>query len=86
MVHPNCCRGVPNAWQSTDRLLSVRTHFVRPRYATDGLVGNLEVNPELRGQRYLAALYFTMTTMTTVGYGDILPQSTAEVGAGYHLT
>lgn len=30
------------------------------------------------GMRYLASMYFVCTTMTTVGYGDITPQSNAE--------
>lgn len=30
-------------------------------------------------QRYLYSVYFTLTTMTTVGYGDITPQNFGEV-------
>ena len=30
------------------------------------------------GKRYLAAVYFAVTTMTTVGYGDITPASNSE--------
>lgn len=30
-------------------------------------------------ERYIYALYFTLTTMTTVGYGDVTPQNYGEV-------
>ena len=33
-----------------------------------------------RDGRYLASVYFAITTMTTVGYGDITPANNAERG------
>lgn len=32
------------------------------------------------GEQYMASLYFIITTITTVGYGDITSKSTAEQG------
>ena len=31
-------------------------------------------------RKYLYSLYFSTTTMVTVGYGDILPNSSLEIG------
>jgi len=36
-------------------------------------------------QQYIYSLYFTLTTMTTVGYGDIVAQNYAEVAFGLVL-
>ena len=35
--------------------------------------------------RYLASIYYVMTTMTTVGYGDILPKNNAGGGLPWCL-
>merc|ERR1740115_300762 len=31
------------------------------------------------GTKYIYAMYFTLTTMTTVGYGDMSPQNVTEI-------
>merc|ERR1712232_122743 len=45
--------------------------------------GSLDANLEegaSRGSRYLTAMYWAMTTLSTVGYGDITPTSDSERG------
>ena len=37
-------------------------------------------------RQWLAAVFFTLTTITTIGYGDITPASAAEEVCGPHLS
>lgn len=39
------------------------------------LVGGSYVYSSVEGWRYLDSLYFTVATVTTVGYGDFIPQT-----------
>lgn len=41
-------------------------------WVTDDDISNLPKDPF---QRYIALLYFTITTSTTTGYGDIVPKT-----------
>jgi voltage-gated potassium channel Kch len=36
-------------------------------------------------EQYIMAIYFTITTMTTVGYGDISPNTTVEMVFGISI-
>ena len=39
------------------------------------LVGGSYIYSNIEGWRYLDSVYFTVATVTTVGYGDIVPQT-----------
>jgi len=41
-------------------------------WATDDDISNLPKDPK---ERFMALLYFTVTTSTSTGYGDIVPKS-----------
>jgi hypothetical protein len=41
-------------------------------WATDDDISNLPKEPK---ERFVALLYFTVTTSTTTGYGDVVPKS-----------
>lgn len=38
-------------------------------------IPDLEVPPTCTGQQWVASFYFTMVTLTTIGYGDLAPAS-----------
>jgi hypothetical protein len=42
-------------------------------WVTDDDISNLPKDPK---ERFVTLLYFTVTTSTTTGYGDIVPKST----------
>ena len=45
-----------------------------------GWLALIEVDPDLGiSTNYIRALYWTVTTLTTVGYGDILPQTNVQM-------
>ena len=55
-------------------LLAINLAFATFLYswATDDDISNLPKDPK---ERFLALMYFTVTTSTTTGYGDIVPKS-----------
>ena len=54
-------------------------------YVSDGdnpesWISRYHYDSEILMDRYVAALYFVYTTLTTTGYGDIAPKLTEEFG------
>lgn len=52
--------------------------FVRPMAPQDWVTAN-GFSSATNGTRYVAALYYVIVTMLTVGYGDILPTNSHEI-------
>ncbi|KAK9809148.1 hypothetical protein WJX72_010205 [[Myrmecia] bisecta] len=60
--------------------IAIYSPFVREYGDADGVVNNQTVQdhiPQLR--LYLTSIYWAMTTISTVGYGDITPQTVPEI-------
>jgi len=52
---------------------------VMDKYPETWIKVNIPAYVSLPSEKYIYCMYFTLTTMTTVGYGDITPQNYAEV-------
>ena len=46
--------------------------------AAPACVGSEDLSHAPPGQQYLAALYFTITTLSTTGFGDVVAQNSLE--------
>ena len=51
--------------------------FQKSKYDISWLEMN-KIHDESNNIRYIAAIYWVFTTMTTIGYGDITPQNPNE--------
>jgi potassium voltage-gated channel Eag-related subfamily H protein 8 len=45
---------------------------------TDFIEANVKLEDESESRQFLRTLYFILTTVSTVGYGDYLPKNTSE--------
>lgn len=72
-THPYKCAPIPE-----DRPHNVDCGWIQSRLTTFGGTGYADGVGASEGEQYLSAIYFAMVTLTTVGYGDILPNTTGE--------
>ena len=68
----------PGEWRFPNDLSEARKSEIKAVYIED--CGKPTLQWEFVGSAYVAALYWTFTTITTVGYGDLAPKATIERG------
>lgn len=68
MAHINAC-----GWALMARLNGIETFYTESWAAEWGCASDDEV------RQYIVALYWSVTTLTTVGYGDVSPRSNEEI-------
>lgn len=67
------CQPIPN-----ERPHEVDCSWIQSRFSTFGGTGYDDEVGASESEQYLSAMYFAIVTLTTVGYGDILPDTGGE--------
>ena len=65
-------------WYACLLYLVAQLENFSPRSWVNQVSPPIRTGPRYLGEQYIAALYWSITTMATIGYGDIVPKTTFE--------